>query len=373
MVISEYIRRMRIADIITHLESICPPALQESYDNAGLICGDARWEATSALITLDCTEPIVEEAIRRGCNLVISHHPILFHSLKRITGTDYVQRALIKAIKHDIAIYAAHTNLDNVLAGVNRRICDKLGLQKVRILSPKKGILRKLVTFVPLTHLDEVRAAVFAAGAGVVGNYDWCSFNVEGYGTFRGGEGTDPFVGKRGEFHKEKEARIEVILPSWLQDRVRAALLDAHPYDEVAYDIVPLENAHPQVGSGMIGELPEPLAVPEFLDHLKASMDLSLIRHTSFPRAVSRVAVCGGAGSFLLHEAMAQGAEAFVSADFSYHQFFDADQKIMIADIGHYESERYTMELLRDLLLLKMPTFAALLTELNTNPVSYFS
>lgn len=368
-----YFRSVLIKDIINHLEAIAPPALQEGYDNAGLLCGNAQWEATNTLITLDATEPVVDEAITNGCNLILTHHPILFHSLKRLTGSDYVQRALIKAIQHDVAIYAVHTNLDNVLRGVNQRICEKLGLTYTRILSPKRGMLKKLFTFIPVAQVEKVREAVFEAGAGVIGNYDGCSFNVEGYGTFRGGEGTDPFVGAPGEFHKEQEVRVETIFPSWLESRVVAALKKAHPYEEVAYDIVPLDNAHPQVGSGMIGNLPTPLSAEEFLKHLQSSMTLKLIRHTAPVKEVRTVAVCGGAGSFLLNTAVDLGADAFVSADFSYHQFFDADGRIMIADIGHFESERFTIELLRDILREKMPNFAPLLTGVNTNPVSYFS
>jgi len=364
---------MLIKDVIAHLETIAPPALQEDYDNAGLICGNALEELTNALITLDCTEPIVEEAKRKNCNLIIAHHPILFQPLKRLTGSDYVQRTIISAIKNDIAIYAIHTNLDNVRQGVNQRISEKLGLQKTRVLSPKKGLLKKLFTFIPLSHVEKVREAIFAAGAGVIGNYDRCSFNVEGYGTFRGGEGTDPFVGKSGEVHEEKEVKVEAIFPAWLESKIISALLESHPYEEVAYDIVGLDNAHPRIGGGMIGKLPEPMDAGEFLTHLKKAMALQVIRHTMFEASVSTVAVCGGAGSFLLKEAMASGAEAFVSADFSYHRFFDAEGRILIADIGHYESERFTVELLRDLLRDKFPKFVPLLTEVNTNPVRYFS
>lgn len=363
---------MLIHDVIVQLEAIAPPPVQESYDNAGLICGRADWVLTNALITLDCTEVVVDEAIRRKCNLIVTHHPILFHPLKRLTGDDYVQRTLIRALKNDIAIYAIHTNLDNVFAGVNTMICDRLGLVNRRILSPKKGLLKKLYTFIPTAHVEAVRQAIFTAGAGVIGNYDWCSFNAEGYGTFRGGEGTDPFVGKTGALHKEPEVKVEVIFPSWIEGRVIAALLEAHPYEEVAYDIVGLDNMHPQVGSGMIGDLQEAMTGEAFLGHLKTSMELKVIKHTAPPERVFRVAVCGGAGSFLLDQAKAEGADVFVSSDFSYHRYFDA-QGLMIADIGHYESERYTTVLLRDLLAQKIRNFAPLLTEVNTNPVGYFS
>ena len=282
-------------------------------------------------------------------------------------------RTIIKAIQNNVAIYAAHTNLDNVQQGVNKKICEKLGLINCKILSPKKSLLKKLVTFCPKEHVEKVQAAIFSAGAGKIGNYDECSFNADGTGTFRAGEGTNPFVGKIGERHNEKEIRIETIYEAVNQSKIIHALIESHPYEEVAYDIYPLDNVYQNIGSGMIGELVKETDEKEFLSLVKQKMQTGCIRHTKLlNKKVRKVAVCGGSGSFLLNEATRQGAQCFISADFKYHQFFDSDGKIVIADIGHYESEQFTKEIFYELLKEKIPTFALHFAETVTNPVSYF-
>jgi len=363
---------MTIREIISYLESVAPPAFQESYDNAGLIIGDPETVITSALITLDVTEAVIDEAIETGCELIITHHPILFKGIKRINGNSFVERCVIKAIKNDIAIYAAHTNLDNILGGVNSKICEKIGLTNTCILSPAKEQLLKLVTFIPEDHLDEVREAVFAAGAGEIGKYDKCSFSTEGLGTFRGGDEANPYVGEIGEFHFEKEARFETVLFKHSKNKVINALLKAHPYEEVAYDLYPLENTVPEVGAGMIGELPGAENEIDFLSRLLDIFGCKTIRHTYLlGKPVRKVAVCGGSGSFLLPAAIAAGADIFVTADMKYHDFFDAEEKIIIADIGHYESEQFTKELFYEILIKKFPNFALRLSEVKSNPVLY--
>jgi len=362
-----------IKEVTTYLEAIAPLSLQEGYDNAGLIVGNENEEVTGVLVSLDCTEAVVEEAIRSKCNLVVSHHPIVFSGIKKLNGKNYVERTVIKAIKNNIAIYAIHTNLDNVHEGVNKRICETLGIKNTKILSSKKGILRKLVTFCPKDKAGQIRAALFEAGAGKIGNYDECSFNAEGTGTFRGSEETNPYVGEKGKQHHESEVRVETIFPAYLEKVIISKLLEAHPYEEVAYDIYPLENSHQQIGSGMIGELEKELDEKEFLNYLKVSMKTGCVRHTALAgKKVKRVAVCGGSGSFLLNDAIRAGAQFFVTADFKYHQFFDADGKIVIADIGHYESEQFTTELIKGLLLKYFSTFATRLSEVVTNPVHYY-
>ena len=363
---------MTIREIISYLESVAPPAYQESYDNAGLIIGDPDTVITSALITLDVTEAIIDEAIETGCELIIAHHPVLFKGLKKLNGNTFVERCVIKAIKNDIAIYAAHTNLDSVMGGVNSKICEKIGLTNTSILSTAKAQLLKLVTFIPEDHLDNVREAVFAAGAGEIGKYDKCSFSAEGTGTFRGGEEANPYVGEKGEFHFEKEARFETILPRHLKDRVINALLKAHPYEEVAYDLYLVENSMPEIGSGMIGQLPGAENEEEFLSRLLDVFGCKAIRHTYLlGKPIRKVAVCGGSGSFLLSAAIAAGADIFVTADMKYHDFFDAEEKIVVADIGHYESEQFTKELFYEILIKKFPNFALRLSEVKTNPVLY--
>lgn len=364
---------MQLTDIIRVLEETAPLSLQESYDNAGLITGSAAWECTGILCSLDCTEEVILEAKAKNCNLVVAHHPIVFGGLKKINGKNYVERAVIAAIKNDVAIYAIHTNLDNVLHGVNSRIADRLGLENRRILAPKAGQLMKLHTFAPLTHADAVRDALFAAGAGQIGEYSETSFNLEGTGTFKGSAQTHPFVGEPGRRHEEKEMRVEVVLPVHLRSAVVKALLAAHPYEEVAYDLVPLANERATIGSGLVGELPEAMDEKLFLYMLKTSFELELVRHTPFlGKKVKKVALCGGSGSFLTKEAIAAGADAYVTADVKYHEFFDADGRILLADIGHWESEQFTPELLVEILQAKFPTFAVLKSGSKTNPVNYF-
>jgi len=365
---------MLLGELTTYLESLAPLAYQESYDNSGLLVGDPQRTVSQALISLDCTEAVVDEAIQLDCDVIISHHPIIFSGLKRFNGNTYVERVVMKAIKHDIALYAIHTNLDNVAGGVNTRIADRLGLHEQAILRPKEDILNKLVVFVPSTHAEEVRNALFAAGAGGIGNYDECSFNTEGFGTFRPGEKASPFVGEHGERHGEQEVRIEVIFPAIREQTILQGLLEAHPYEEVAYDVYPLRNRHHQVGSGLIGQLEKPIDEADFLKLLKERLNAEVIRHTALRgKPVFRVAVCGGAGGFLLKQAKSAAADVFVTADYKYHEFFDAEGKIVIADVGHFESEQFTQQLLLEIIRKKFPTFAVRLTGIDTNPIKYYS
>lgn len=364
---------MKIIDIIDILENEAPPSLQESYDNAGLIVGDKHSLCTGIIVSLDVTEDVLDEAVHKGCNLVIAHHPIIFKGLKRITGADFVERTVIKAIRNQVAIYAIHTNLDNILSGVNYKIAQKLGLQHCKVLAPKEGILKKLTTFCPIDHAENIRNALFAAGAGSVGKYIECSFNLEGKGSFKAGEGADPFVGNIGERHFEKETRIEVIFPAYLEKHLLKELHAAHPYEEVAYYINTLDNVTEEVGSGLIGELPDQIAEKDLLNLLKKQFALTIIRHTPFiNKRIKKVALCGGAGIFLLKNAMAAGADAFITGDVKYHEFFEADKKILLADVGHFESEQFTVELLIELLKQKLRNFAVQKSEINTNPVNYY-
>ncbi len=363
---------MKLREITDHLESIAPLAYQESYDNAGLICGHSEMDIKGALICLDSTEDVIDESISLGCNLVIAHHPIVFSGLKKFNGKNYVERVIMKAIKNDIAIYAAHTNLDSVSNGVNAKIAEKLGLSNCRILSPTKNNLKKLITFCPTDKAADVRWALFEAGAGNIGNYSECSFNSEGVGTFKAGNDTNPYIGEQGVQHQEKETKIEVIYPAFLEGRLLKALFKAHPYEEVAYDLIALSNSHQQVGSGMIGELEVECSEMEFLKQVKEKMKAGVVRYTPLTgKKVKTVAICGGSGSFLLKDAIQNGADVFVTADFKYHQFFDAENRIVIADIGHFESEQYTSELFYEILKKKFNTFALHLSKINTNPINY--
>lgn len=363
---------MKIKEVVTCLEDFAPPSLQEEYDNSGLLIGDRDQQCTGVIICLDVTEDVVEEAARNKCNLVVAHHPIIFRGLKRLTGSNYVERTVISAIKKDIAIYAIHTNLDNVIEGVNKKIAEKIGLKNLSVLQPKKSVLKKLVTFAPVEHAPAVRDALFKVG-GNIGNYNECSFNIEGLGTFKAMEGADPYVGNIGERHEEKEIRIEMIFQAYQQNAIVQALKYAHPYEEVAYDIYSLDTILNQFGSGLVGELENPLTEKDLLLKLKSGFHLSSIRHTAFlDKTVTKIAVCGGAGSFLLNAAKVAGAQAFITSDIKYHEFFDADSEILVADIGHFESEQFTIDLLAGILKDKFPNFAVLKTEIVTNPVNYF-
>jgi dinuclear metal center YbgI/SA1388 family protein len=364
---------MKIVEITSFLESLAHPSLQEHYDNAGLITGDPGWECKGIICSLDTIEEVVNEAIEKKCNLIVAHHPIIFGGLKKINGKNYVEKTVIRAIKNDIAIYAAHTNLDNVIEGVNGRMAKMLGLKNVSILSPKQNTLKKLFTFVPVDKAEQVRNAVFAAGAGHIANYSECSFNTEGEGTFQPEQGTNPYVGEIDKRHSEKELKIEVILPAYLENKIVAAMKAVHPYEEVAYDVVDLSNMNFRVGSGVIGELTEQLEEKKFLLRLKEVFGLQVLRHTALSgKKISKVALCGGAGSFLISKALASAADAYVTADMKYHEFFDGNDQMLIADIGHYESEQFTINLLQEILEQKFPTFAVLKTSVETNPVKYF-
>jgi dinuclear metal center YbgI/SA1388 family protein len=364
---------MQIKEIIRLLEAEAPPVLQESYDNTGLLTGNPGWECKGVLCSLDATEAVILEALNRGCNLVVAHHPILFSGLKKLNGKNYVEQAIIAAIKHDIAIYAIHTNLDNILTGVNGRIADQLGLVNRRILLPKPGMLMKLHTFVPAAQAATLRQALFEAGAGDIGRYSHCSFNTVGTGTFQAGSGTNPFVGEEGVIHEEQEIRIEVIFPIYLQTAVLEALFEAHPYEEVAYDLISLSNDYQSVGSGLLGELPNPVTEKAFFNQLMEVFGLKAVRHTPFlGKTLQKIAICGGAGSFLTGKAIAAGADCFITADVKYHEFFDANGRLVIADIGHWESEQFTVDLLLDILRAKFPTFAVLKSGTITNPVNHF-
>lgn len=363
---------MKIKEVTSYLESFAPLALQESYDNSGLLVGDFDQSVDKILLSLDCTEAVVDEAIQKGCGLIIAHHPIIFSGLKKLNGKNYVERTVIKAIQNKIAIYAIHTNLDNWGKGVNHKIAQQIGLVQTETLAASAGNLLKLVSFVPVAAVQKVKNALFEAGAGQIGNYSECSFESLGNGTFKANEMANPHVGEIQKQHTEPEMRVEVILPVWLQQKVLFALKAAHPYEEVAYDLYALENDFSSNGAGIIGELPEAMQPNDFLDHLKKSMELTCIRFTQFNHPIKKVAVCGGAGSFLLKTAIAKNADAFVSSDFKYHEFFDAEEKIMIADIGHYESEKFTINLLHDLLTNKFSDLPVFSSEVQTNPVNYF-
>ena len=364
---------MRIKDIIKLITDEAALSLQESYDNSGLIIGDETAVVERVLLAVDVTEDVVKEAVSKKCGLIIAHHPLIFKGLKTINPKNQVERIVLFAIQNNIAIAAMHTNLDNYQFGVNAKLAEVLGLKNLKILSPIKLGLRKLIVFVPEKHAEKVRKALFDAGAGNIGAYDSCSFNTSGIGTFKAGENTNPFVGEQGKLHEEAEIRVETVVPSHKLSQVLSTMLAAHPYEEVAYDIFPLENNNPTAGAGMIGELDQALDEQAFLSMVSEKLKVPVLRHTAFiNKKIRKVAVCGGSGVFLLPQAKSADVEAFVTGDVKYHDFFEADSKLLMVDAGHYETEQFTKELMADIIRKKIPKFAALISEVNTNAVSYF-
>ncbi len=364
---------MILNDLIRAIDAEAPFALQESYDNSGIQVGSPQQEIKRGLVCLDVTPEVMAEAVRKKCDVVISHHPLIFKGLTRLAGETPAEQVVIEAIRHGIAVVAVHTNLDNIRLGVNHLLGTRLGLQNLRVLQPVKSMLMKLVTFCPKDHAGKVRAAMFRAGAGHIGDYDCCSFGVEGKGSFRAGDDTSPFVGKVGELHYEAEERIETILPVYLKHAVVAAMKDSHPYEEVAYDLYPLDNEFDQAGAGMLGDLPEAMQTEAFLQMVKETLGTTCLKHSRTGHQMIRsVALCGGSGAFLLPAALQSGAQAFVTGDVKYHQFFDATGKVLLVDAGHFETEQFARELLHDIVKKKMINFALLVSEVDTNPVVYY-
>lgn len=364
---------MVIQDIINHLEELAPLAYAEDFDNVGLLVGNKKAKLTGVLVTLDTLETVVDEAIKENCNLIVSFHPIIFKGLKKLTGKNYVERVIMKAIKNDIAIYSIHTALDNALQGVNDMICNQLELTNKRILIPQSETIKKLTTYVPKAEAESLRTALFHTGAGSIGNYNDCSFNVEGYGTFNGNENSNPTKGKKGKTHTEEETKITVTYKKHLESQILETLFKTHSYEEVAYEITTLENKNQNIGMGMVGELIESMDESSFLNYLKTKMNTECIRHSSLlNKKIKKVAVLGGSGSFAIQAAKVSGADAFITADLKYHDFFTAENNILLADIGHYESEQFTKNLLVAYLTKKITNFAIILSKTNTNPVKYF-
>ncbi|MEA1886118.1 MAG: Nif3-like dinuclear metal center hexameric protein [Bacteroidota bacterium] len=363
---------MKLKDLVVYLESQVPPAFQESYDNSGIQVGNPHSMVESALLSLDVTEEVIDEADKKGCQLIISHHPLIFYPLKSITGKTDVEKIIVKAIRKNIAIYSMHTNLDVVRGGVSYRMAEKIKLRNIQVLAPLDNKLLKLVVFVPLAHAEEVRDAIFNAGAGYIGNYDRCSYNVSGTGTFRAGPGSDPFAGQQGKEHREEEIRIETVLPGYLESKVLKAMIDSHPYEEVAYDLYRIENKVPGAGLGCVGEMPESITDYDLIKRLGDIFEAKGIRHTALNgREIKKVAVMGGSGDAYVSKALSSGADVFITADIKYHSFFKAGDDLLLVDIGHYESEKPATEILHELITKKFPKFAIQFSEINTNPVNY--
>jgi dinuclear metal center YbgI/SA1388 family protein len=364
---------MKLNEITSFLDSSIPLSFQESYDNSGLQVGSPENEIQSALICLDITEEVLEEAAGKKCDLIISHHPLIFNGIKRLAGRTVTERIISEAIKKDIAVYSAHTNLDIIGNGVSRKMAEKLELEEVTVLSPSENKLLKLVTYIPESHAEEVKNAIFDAGAGLIGNYDKCGFTVSGTGSFRPNELANPFIGDKGEIHYENEIRFETILYSHLKAAVIKALMASHPYEEVAYDLYSLENSNIELGLGCVGRLHDPVPEEDFLRAVSETFDARGIRHSKLTgRPVSKIALCGGSGASLIGNAISSGADVYLTADLKYHDFFRAENKILLVDAGHFETEKFSREILKELIIKKFPKFAVRFSETNTNPINYF-
>ncbi len=363
---------MKIKEIIKAIENIAPLCYQENYDNSGLQIGDREKETNSILVCLDITESVIDEAVALKCDMVISHHPLIFSGVKQITGNTYIERIIVKAISNNIAIYSAHTSLDNVYDGVNSIIAKKIGLKNLKILEPKSSLLYKLNVFVPSTHIEIVKRALFEAGAGEIGNYDNCSFSSSGKGTFRANENANPFVGDLGKIHTESEFKLEVIVPVNILNHVISKMKEVHPYEEVAYDLFKLENKYSNVGSGMYGELDKEMSREEFASYLKEIFSLDVLKCSfSNDKIIKRVAICGGSGSFLIGKALGVSADCFITGEIKYHDYLDYNEKISLFELGHYESEKFTISLIQKLLSDKFQDLKINITNINTNPIKY--
>jgi dinuclear metal center YbgI/SA1388 family protein len=363
---------MIVQDVINHLEELAPLTYAEDFDNVGLLVGDTKSDVTGVLVTLDTLEAVVDEAIQNNCNLIVSFHPIIFSGLKKITGKTYVERVVLKAIKNGISIYAIHTALDNSNLGVNNMICEKLSLINRQILIPKNNTIKKLTTYAPKSEAEDLRKALFRAGAGNIGNYSNCSFNAEGIGTYKGNEESNPSKGKKGETHYEEEVQVSMIYPKDVEEKVLNTLFRTHSYEEVAYEITTLENTNPNIGMGMVGELKNAIDESSFLSNLRSTFNCQVIKHSSFlNKPIKKVAVLGGSGSFAIQAAISKNADVFLTSDLKYHDFFKAEDKIVLIDMGHYESEQFTKNLIVTYLTKKITNFAIVLSKINTNPIKY--
>lgn len=364
---------MKIQDVIQAAKEKWPLQQAEDFDNVGLLCGNLDREVTGILICHDSLESVVEEAIQKNCNLIIAFHPIIFSTLKSLTGRNYVGRAVIKALENKIAIYALHTALDNDWKGVNHRICNELGLNNLRVLMPKAGALSYLQVYVPKENAESLESAIFSAGAGQIGNYDLCNYKIMGTGSFRPLQDAHPTIGKQGNREFVEEAQLNFIFESWKTDQITSAMRKAHPYEEVAYQIYALENENHFEGLGQYGDFGQAMDEIEFLKFVKEKFQLKIIRHSGLlNKKIKRVGVIGGSGVSGIAAAKKVHCDAFLCGDFKYHDFFKAEGQILLADIGHFESERFVIEQLFEFFSEKFSKFAVLKSEVNTNPVNYF-
>lgn len=370
---SDNISNMKIKEFIKEFEQIIPVRQAEDFDNVGLLCGNPEREISGVLIAHDALEFIIDEAIEKNFNLILCFHPIIFSGLKSITGKNYVERAVLKALENKIAIYAIHTAFDNDYFGVNYKICEVLGLKNQQVLMPKKNQLKKLEVYVPTDSAEKLRNALFVAGAGNIGFYDECSFTIQGDGTFRPLEGSNPVTGTHNERENANEVLLSVIFEDYKKHQILFAMKQNHPYEEVAYQLISLDNENQYTGLGRFGDLETEMNETDFLKFVKEKFNLNIIRHSSLNnKKIRTIGVLGGSGVSGIKAAMSAKCDAYITGDVKYHDFFSAEGKMLICDIGHFESEQFVVQQLFEILSEKFTTFAIAKTTQITNPVNYF-
>lgn len=367
---------MLIKEIIDAIESIAPLPLQEEWDNCGVQVGPTDNECTGVMVCVDCTPVVVEEAIAMNCNLIVSHHPLIFGGIKQLTGKTEAERCVINAVTAGLTIYSSHTALDNSPNGISHRMASLLGLEDVDVLVPREADQLKLVAYVPVSKLDDVRLALFDAGAGAIGNYDFCSFATDGRGSFRALDGANPYVGEVSQLHFEDESRLEVLLPRWKRRDVELALRQVHPYEEPAYEFSEVVAASRPAGSGCVGHLPQPMTVAQLALFAKERFGCQAVRLSCYHgdpmvHTVRRVAVCGGAGGSFIGAVKRSGADAYITADLRYHDFVDYGKRLALIDVGHFNSEQCAKEIFYQLICEKFPNFAVHTSKNEKNPIQY--
>lgn len=369
---------MIVKELIKYLEDWAPPGAAWEKDNVGLLVGSGDEKIENIFLSLELTGEVLEQALKKNCNFIFTHHPLIFNPVKNLDVNKNPNSKLIyKLIKNDINLFSAHTNLDFTKDGVSFTLAKKLKLNKITFLKNEESNQFKVVVFLPETNLDEVASAMFNQGAGIIGEYNNCSFRTNGIGTFKGSANSNPFIGKKENFEKANEVRLEVLVDSWKLNKVINAMLKSHPYEEPAYDIYPLRNKNVNYGAGAIGELDNEMNVNEFLKHVEKSLLLSNFRFVNGnKRRIKKVAVCGGSGSELLNDAISKNADVFITADIKYHTFHDAKNKILLIDAGHYETEvvilKIVEEKIKKLIKEKKENIKVYKYSSSTNPVKFY-
>jgi len=368
---------MTCGEIFKYIRSWAPEEIAWNKDNVGLQVGSAKRKVKNILLALDLNMKVIIEAVKKDCNIIITHHPLLFNPLRKIdTDQDNTSLLVEKLIKHDITLFSAHTNLDFTKDGVSFELAKTLKLTNLRFLSNIKSAQYKLIVFVPEGHIEKVASAIFENGGGIIGEYSNCSFRTKGQGSFKGSKKTSPSIGKKLNYEKTDEIKLEVLIDSWKLNEILSAIRSVHPYEEIAYDVYPLNNENVNYGIGAIGELHTAMNQREFFNHVSKSLKINNFRYTTGKtNKIKTVAVCGGSGSEVIPAAIKKGADALITADIKYHTFFDNERKILLIDAGHYETEIFSLNEVNKRLadLIKKKKNKVFKYNGSTNPVIFYN